>query len=655
MEIDPRHHHETVVDIRKFNEEKQVIARHDHDTTTDNSDNERTSDSRQQRRPSEGKKFLKYDEAGPKIKRARTHYLSSVPMRHRIAATIADTVGANHTDRNDENVNALRRYASNPDHVWPKKLHLYELNPCIARLPRHYRDNKTWRVLFGENSKLPYYVASYRVTHWNNCHDESTQLKLLGGSWDNRNKMEKTDYLGISLMDIDLNVLVDTTVDLKGIQNRNDRAPSFVVYDDFRLLNMDETLYLTSKTFIAPIQLSLTTRDVTATFSTTRTLVEEEERKVPDNYLEIPPAFDIDDRIPSGGGEGEGEGAGKKDTALRIWIRRFSSCPVGPSDNPIDRTKRAASSKNLLYFGVNTTGDGTTARAVWHPRHNPNDVRRVDLDEPCNRDVRPGEEQTRFRVPWPTPLQPILSLETIERKLYPNHTRDQLFHEDRGSACCTRIRTETLRSVFRNEHHPPKPERSGPEVHRSSSTTTTDPYTNTTVTASSVYEILNDPSIDEELLVAIVHPKTRYPGWYLPEGIVPNIYLSRFIAFLPREPYTILVRSGMFCLGYPVRGMDDDDDDDDKTTLPAGNNPLEFLTTNRLKFANETYECPRIHFAMGMADAPRPEELAQGDSDGRPGRDHEPSVIVSYGVSDCLSRFVEIPKSEIVRLLSGGF
>jgi len=61
-----------------------------------------------------------------------------------------------------------------------------------------------------------------------------------------------------------------------------------------------------------------------------------------------------------------------------------------------------------------------------------------------------------------------------------------------------------------------------------------------------------------------------------------------------------------------------------------------------MTFGNVTLHCPRIHFVTGMTDV--------GNSKQQGG-----SVLISYGVSDCLSRVVEIPKSEIVRMLSWNY
>ncbi|KAL3905468.1 MAG: hypothetical protein SGARI_004444 [Bacillariaceae sp.] len=106
---------------------------------------------------------------------------------------------------------------------------------------------------------------------------------------------------------------------------------------------------------------------------------------------------------------------------------------------------------------------------------------------------------------------------------------------------------------------------------------------------------MTDPTSGKEVLVAVVHPKTVFPGKNLPADVAPNIYLSRFIAFEPEAPYNIVARSGMFCFGYPEQDEEDDDDS-------LANNPLRNVKMQPLRFGNETFDCPRIHFVMGMVD-----------------------------------------------------
>ena len=541
------------------------------------------------------KKYWRYDDAGPKVIRAETHYLSSIPQEYRLGLPQSEEEYV--TDKEIEKFfdTVQNTYASNPDNVLPKKIHLHEMNPSITKLPEHYRRNEDWRRVFED--RLPYYAASYRVTHLHNCYDNATTLKLLGDSWKHRRKIT-TDYLGISVMDENLNILVDTTLDM------NQTAPDvFADYGDYRLFNLGEQLYLSTWMEIAPIDLSLSGLGP----------------NISDSFDEIPPAFPMHNYSTS-----LEFNTNASTLSLSVWVRNFSSCAMGSCKWLQSKGKRKkkqkvrakekkprfveSRGKNFLYFGRNHTNTTDTTTVIMYLKKNPSQVRSVDLTKPC---ARNRNDKGQIRGPYNDtsgPIQPRSAFETIEASKYPN--RNDLFVSDRGSACCTSVKAK---SIFPLSLY------------------------NRKVESITIGEV--DMGIDgeDELLVAIVHPKTMFPGKKLPEGVSPNTYLSKFVAFLSKEPYTIVAKSGMFCLGYPNRSVDG------KT---KSENPLEFLQMNRLRFANETYECPRIHFVTGMVDAPPPKNASENDESG--------SVIIAYGVSDCLSRFIEVPKSDIIRMLTPG-
>ena len=505
---------------------------------------------------STAKRFLNFDEAAPSIVRAATHYLSSIPQKHRLSfpATIDSVLELDTEDAVSIFYENIRdKYSSDPNNVFPKKLHLYEINPSIAVLPKHYRTNQDWLELL-EHS--PAYVASYRVTHELGCFDTNTTLSLWGGDWDHRGK-QRTDYLGMAILDKNLNMLLDATFTVH-------QTIFYRAYKDFRVQNIGEQLYLSTGEFIVPFELSLSKADTKDDFGKGPT--------IPTDYEELVPAFDSKEMPVS---------------ALRLWVRGFASCPPGHT---------FASAKNLLYFLKQTNGT-SSIETMLYPRSNPNSVHPVNMTKECRPYGRaPNWKEIRdllYPSGGPQEMQPIPTFETMDSELYP---KAGLFLGDRGSACCTKI---TAKSIF--------------------------PISNTLGTT--IRE-------NEELLVAIVHPKTKFPGKTLPKGVVPNTYLSRFIAVLPREPYTIVAKSGAFCLGYPSQ---------EKDGPAAASNSLGFVKMGPLYFGKQTLNCPRIHFVTGMTDTL--ETLEEESLD-------DGSVIVSYGVADCLSRFVEIPKSEIIRMLT---
>ena len=132
---------------------------------------------------------------------------------------------------------------------------------------------------------------------------------------------------------------------------------------------------------------------------------------------------------------------------------------------------------------------------------------------------------------------------------------------------------------------------------------------------------------NETYFLGISHSKTKYPPTELPDGAVSNIYFSRFYAFEQTFPYTVVARSGLFCFGHPsdeeYEGAQHALFNTSKYSLP--------MELNGMKF-----NCPKIHFALSILDKVD---------------DVNNTVIVSYGVSDCLSRFVELSKHEIADML----
>lgn len=112
----------------------------------------------------------------------------------------------------------------------------------------------------------------------------------------------------------------------------------------------------------------------------------------------------------------------------------------------------------------------------------------------------------------------------------------------------------------------------------------------------------------QNLKVGVAHVKSKRD----------NHYLSNWYAFRAEPPFGLVAQSGYFCLGFG---------DDDRTGLTQ-------ITTWRTLVLGEIRvpTCPRIHFVSGL--------LREGDS-----------VIVTYGINDCVSRFVRVPLSEVVRLL----
>jgi hypothetical protein len=112
----------------------------------------------------------------------------------------------------------------------------------------------------------------------------------------------------------------------------------------------------------------------------------------------------------------------------------------------------------------------------------------------------------------------------------------------------------------------------------------------------------------------------------LPDGVVPNTYFSRFIAFERTSPYhTILAKTGMFWLGYLSWDLHED--------------PLRFGTTKYHGNMNGTmndpnsstlFDCPRLHFVTGIVNKVRDNDNDNdNDNNNSEQQEEDDSIIVS--------------------------
>jgi hypothetical protein len=103
-------------------------------------------------------------------------------------------------------------------------------------------------------------------------------------------------------------------------------------------------------------------------------------------------------------------------------------------------------------------------------------------------------------------------------------------------------------------------------------------------------------------------------------------YISRFYAFDLRPPrFLIVAMSGPFCLG----GLNSDSD------INADLQIFPMPDTRHLHASNITFECPAVTFASGITEY-------QADKN---------YVVISYGVNDCYSRSIVVPKQRIIEFL----
>jgi len=137
-------------------------------------------------------------------------------------------------------------------------------------------------------------------------------------------------------------------------------------------------------------------------------------------------------------------------------------------------------------------------------------------------------------------------------------------------------------------------------------------------TACCVDMILNG---NQQVKVGILHGKVQ-----------PRHYLSQFYAFLPDPPFDLVAITGWFCLGH----MQEDDIDFASQWISRRIPSDRTAPTNIANYGNTT--CPQVTFTSGITEMI--------------GHDGE-NIIISYGVNDCYSRSLIVPKKKIEILLMG--
>jgi hypothetical protein len=280
---------------------------------------------------------------------------------------------------------------------------------------------------------------------------------------------------------------------------------------------------------------------------------------------------------------------------LKAAIRQFPSCPVCHNRS----NKRCG--KNHNYFSSDDVSDPKINHPValveiWPS--GPHVVQQVDLNRPCSAARAASEDSSAKSVFSDShQLPPLPSWHTMEEVMFPDMIPSEtILTRGRGGACCISIQ---------------------------------------------------DPRTGKLLRVGVYHTKipklskrsgSKIPQWFRASKhnnattVIPNQYFSRWYAFEPRPPYSVVGQSGLFCLGYPAP-YEWDSQPLIKTTLwkkiVFGGDGLDYSQDSLV------LDCPRIHFISGMT------EKAEDSS----------KVIIAYGINDCVSRLIEVEKAAIAGLL----
>jgi hypothetical protein len=158
-----------------------------------------------------------------------------------------------------------------------------------------------------------------------------------------------------------------------------------------------------------------------------------------------------------------------------------------------------------------------------------------------------------------------------------------------------------------------------------------EPYSNERGSACCISIDHPNDQAGRKLLVGISHSKTLYPrmGRSSKSGDVPsNMFFSSLYAMEDVYPYKVVALSGRFCLGHATEA---------EHVVDHNGNPFARSNLSPLRIDRE-YDCPRIHFVSGLSEVV----------------DDPTSVIIGYGINDCVPRFVQVKKTDLVQLLFFG-
>ncbi|GAX18897.1 hypothetical protein FisN_8Hu114 [Fistulifera solaris] len=152
-------------------------------------------------------RYWDVDKVAPKVLLSRAHLLHSIPSDWRLPAEALSNITA---------------YTSRLANEALTKPLLFEFNPSIAILPVSQVPSSHTNAI---------YIATYRVSSAHACFDDpDITLQMLGGSWENRPK-KSVEYLGIALLDRELNIVAETVVGTKDVIYKMEDVRVSVLHD----------------------------------------------------------------------------------------------------------------------------------------------------------------------------------------------------------------------------------------------------------------------------------------------------------------------------------------------------------------------------------------------------------------------------------------
>jgi hypothetical protein len=291
--------------------------------------------------------LLHLDEAAPRLVAAVTHYLhSSIPNEMRLPA-----------------FRAINKTLLYQDPLLQKRKYVFEFNPSIVVLPDHQR-----------TSPQAAYLASYRVSTQHACYHQE------------RNSIRHRNYIGFAVLDSDLNILQEATVDPSNPLRR---------VEDFRLFVLRNDLYVASYQSLHRL------------------------------WIRNPPVDKRQYVTVSALAKPQAGFNGSSNSPLMIYVEKFRRCSRDPD---VGRT-----AKSLTYF---TSTNGTIIMEPF-----PMVDKEVLSDASCD-DVRNNASTVPVKIPiGGGNNRPRPSFRTSEEEFLETHPgiRRPALTGDRGSYCCASI------------------------------------------------------------------------------------------------------------------------------------------------------------------------------------------------------------------------
>ena len=131
------------------------------------------------------------------IQYATTHFLNSININDRFPINIF------------KYQDDLQNFLQNKYNLYPYHGYFVEYNPSITHLPK----NQIPKQLDNNNK---YYLVSYRVTTSQQCLYYFWESMVIYNN-NNFDLITNNDYIGFAIIDINLNIVLETVVDIKGI------------------------------------------------------------------------------------------------------------------------------------------------------------------------------------------------------------------------------------------------------------------------------------------------------------------------------------------------------------------------------------------------------------------------------------------------------